>query len=185
MTLEPYEVRVKFEFRIGKTGEFIQVDMGFGDIVTPPAAEIQFPSILEMPCPNLKAYNRETVVAEKIEAMVSLGITNSRMKDFYDVYKLSMFDYDGKILKKTVQLTFERRKTAVPKQLPLAFTSDFSDDPIKQAQWSAFLRKSSLDSLTLKQVVEKIRTFIEPVFSAINKLKDYQYKWSGNGWSKL
>ena len=81
-------VRIKLEFRIGRTGEYMQIDIGFGDAVNPPAQEIDFPSILNMSSPRLRAYSYETVIAEKVEAMVSLGYANSRMKDFYDVYQL-------------------------------------------------------------------------------------------------
>ena len=179
-------VRIKFEFRIGRTGEFMQVDIGFGDAVNPPATEIQFPSILEMPSPNFRTYCRDTVVAEKVEAMVSLGYANSRMKDFYDVYTLSKeFDFDGETLKKSIHITFGKRKTGIPDEPPLALTSEFSDDPIKQTQWNAFLRKNGLESITLTQTVESIKTFLEPIFLAINKSNDYNSVWSPHkGWMK-
>lgn len=174
-------VRIIFEFRIGKTGEFMQVDIGFGDVVNPPATVIQFPSILEMPSTNIKAYCRDTVIAEKVETMVNLGYANSRMKDFYDVYKLSNeFDFDGKTLKESIQLTFNKRKTNIPNEPPLAFTKEFYDDSIKQTQWNAFLKKNSLEPIALTQVVEIIKTFIEPIFIAISKSDDYNSAWSPN-----
>lgn len=176
-------VRVKLKYRIGRTGEVMQVDIGFGDVVSPPATVIQFPSILEMPSPNFRAYCRDTVIAEKVEAMVSLGYANSRMKDFYDVYKLSKeFDFDGKTLKESIELTFDKRKTDIPNKSPLAFTREFFDDPIKQTQWNAFLKKNSLESITLTQVVEIIKIFIEPIFTAISNSDDYNSTWSPNRW---
>lgn len=177
-------IRIKLEFKIGRAGQFMQVDIGFGDSVSPPATEIQFPTILEMPSPNLKAYTRDTVVAEKVEAMISLGYANSRMKDFYDVYKLSKeFDFEGKTLKKSIQLTFKKRRTAIPNETPLAFTAEFSDDSIKQTQWNAFLRKNSLESIPLTQVIEGIKTFVEPIFLAISNSNDNNYIWSSRkGW---
>jgi len=177
-------IRIKLEFRIGRTGQSLQVDIGFGDSVNPDAMEIQFPSILEMPSPNLRAYCQETAISEKVEAMVKLGYVNSRMKDFYDVDKLSReFDFDEKILKDAIQSTFEKRKTSIPNEPPLSFTSEFSGDSVKQTQWNAFLRKNSLESIPFTQVVERIKAFIMPMFSAINESKDNDSKWSPNkGW---
>lgn len=171
-------IRIKVEFRIGRTGQYLQVDIGFGDSLNPPALEIQFPTILEMPSPHLKAYRRDTVIAEKVEAMVSLGYANSRMKDFYDIDKLSKeFEYDGEILKKAIQLTFERRKTEIPNEPPLSFTIEFSEDPVKQTQWNAFLRKNSLEPISFTQIVKRIELFIMPMFSAIKESKTYGLKW--------
>lgn len=180
-------VRIKLEFRIGRTGEFMQIDIGFGDAVSPPATEIEFPSILKMPSVNFRAYSRDTVIAEKVEAMVSLGYANSRMKDFYDVYTLSQkFYYDGTRLKNTMQSTFSRRKTEIPKTLPIAFTEEFSQDPLKQTQWNAFIKKNSLVAINLTQIVQGITVFINPIFIAIRGSKDYSLKWqSDRGWTKL
>jgi predicted nucleotidyltransferase component of viral defense system len=177
-------IRIKLEFKIGRAGQFMQVDIGFGDSVSPPATKIQFPTILEMPSPNLKAYTRDTVVAEKVEAMIILGYANSRMKDFYDVYKLSKeFDFEWNTLKKSIQLTFKKRRTAIPNELPLAFTEEFSGDSIKQTQWNAFLRKNSLVSISFPQAIEGIKTFVEPIFMAISNSNDNNYIWSSRkGW---
>lgn len=152
--------------------------------MNPPAMEIQFPTILEMPLPNLKAYCRETVISEKIEAMVSLGYANSRMKDFYDINKLSReFEFDGNVLKNAIQLTFERRKTDIPKEPPLSFTIEFSEDSIKQTQWNAFLRKNALEPISFSQIVERIASFIMPIFSAINQSSGHDFKWHPDkGW---
>lgn len=177
-------VRIKLEFRMGRTGEFMQIDIGFGDALSPPPTAINFPSILEMPSPPFRAYCRDTVVAEKVEAMVSLGYANSRMKDFYDIYRLSQeFNFDGKVLSKAIELTFARRKTTVPNEPPLAFTREFSDDSIKQSQWDAFLRKNSLESIIFTEAIERIKEFIEPMFLAINNLSNHKSVWSsGKGW---
>ena len=178
-------VRIKLEFRIGRTGQFMQIDIGFGDVVNPPASVIQFPCILKMPAPNFRAYRRETTVAEKIEAMVSLGFANSRMKDFYDVHKLAEeFDFDGKILKEAVRLTFKKRKTSIPYEPPLAFTKEFFEDSTKQAQWNAFINKNSLKPVSFSSVIGKIKIFIEPVFLAINNSSAYDSTWnSGGNWT--
>jgi predicted nucleotidyltransferase component of viral defense system len=161
-------VRIKLEFRIGRTGEFMQVDIGFGDAVNPPVTKIQFPSILEMPSAKLNAYSHETVVAEKVEAMVSLGYTNSRMKDFYDVHQLSQkYDFDEQLLTEAIRSTFKRRNANIPDDLPVAFTKDFYDDPAKIAQWTAFIRKNALEEAHLSDVVGVIRDFVTPIFRVI------------------
>jgi hypothetical protein len=177
-------IRIKLEFKIGRTGEFMQIDIGFGDAVTPPAAEIRFPSILDMPSATFRAYCQDTVIAEKLEAMVSLGYANSRMKDFYDVYTLStQFQYDGTRLKDAIQSTFARRNTAIPDTPPVAFSEEFSKDPLKQTQWNAFMKRNALGSADLAHVIEGIRTFIDPVFAAIKDSKGYPLKWLPNsGW---
>jgi predicted nucleotidyltransferase component of viral defense system len=177
-------IRIKLEFRIGRTGEFMQIDIGFGDAVTPPAAEIQFPSILDMPSAAFRAYCQDTVIAEKVEAMVSLGYANSRMKDFYDVYTLSArFQYDGTQLKNAIQSTFARRDTEIPGTLPVAFSEEFSNDPLKQTQWNAFMKRNALGSADLAHVIKGIRAFIVPVFAAIYDSKAYPLKWlPDSGW---
>jgi predicted nucleotidyltransferase component of viral defense system len=174
-------VRVNLEFRIGRTGEFMQIDIGFGDAVNPPAQEIIFPSILKMPNPKLKAYSYDTVIAEKVEAMVALGYVNSRMKDFYDVFQLSdKFEFDGQRLSNTIQQTFKRRGTDIPQGSPLAFTKEFSHDPLKQRQWNAFITKNSLDNISFTTVVDRIVVFIDPIFIALRTSRYFAFSWKSN-----
>ena len=161
-------VRIKVEFKIGRTGEFMQIDIGFGDAVNPPAQEINFPSILGMSSPKLRAYSHETVISEKVEAMVSLGYANSRMKDFYDVYQLfRKHEFDTQLITEAIRSTFERRGTEIPNELPLAFTNEFYDDSIKIRQWKAFLSKNALNEMELSDVVGVIKKYITPVFKSI------------------
>jgi hypothetical protein len=123
----------------------LQIDIGFGDVVTPAAEEIEFPTLLDLPASRVRAYPRESVVAEKFHAMVELGMQNSRMKDFHDVFVLSqMFEFSGASLSAALKATFGRRGTPLPSTVPLALTDEFSKDLMKQQQWSAFLRKSQL-----------------------------------------
>lgn len=113
-------VRIHGAAMLAKARIPIQIDIGFGDAVTPDPQLVDCPSLLGLPSATLRAYPRETVVAEKFEALVSLDIANSRMKDFYDIWVLSSsFDYDGKILSQAMQATFERRGTPFPVQIPL------------------------------------------------------------------
>ena len=174
-------VRIKLEFKIGRTGEYIQIDIGFGDAVNPPAKEITFPSILNMPAPKLMAYTYETVVAEKVEAMVTLGFTNSRMKDFYDVYQMSdQFVFDGNLLADTILKTFQKRGTTIPAELPVAFTKEFSEDNMKQTQWNAFINKNSLENLAFPIVVARIDAFIFPIFDALISSQTFSLSWKSD-----
>lgn len=143
---EEYEgVRLHLTALLGKARIVLQVDVGFGDRVVPGPEDIEFPALLDFPAPHLKSYTRETVVAEKFEAMVKLGMLNSRMKDFFDLWSLRQeFSFEGHILSKAIKTTFETRGTAVPTEVPLALTAEFYDDPQKNAQWKAFLNKSGL-----------------------------------------
>ncbi|MEO8182465.1 MAG: nucleotidyl transferase AbiEii/AbiGii toxin family protein [Deltaproteobacteria bacterium] len=125
----------------------LQVDVGFGDAITPDAIEVEFPAPLAFPAPRLRAYPRETVVAEKLEAMVKLGLANSRMKDFYDLVILArMFVFEGDLLVRAIRATFQRRDTPLPNGLPVALTSTFVGDALKNTQWSAFVRISDTPS---------------------------------------
>src|SRR5437764_457772 len=141
----------------------MQVDIGFGDVIVPPPTEIQYPALLNFPSPCLRAYPRETVVAEKLEALVKLGMANTRMKDFYDLWRLSQnFDFDGTLLTEAIKSTFERRGTEVPASTPLALTDEFSRDSQKARQWQAFLKKSGLeqDHATLQAVAADLVKFL-------------------------
>lgn len=183
---EEYQgVRVSFLALLGNARISLQVDVGFGDAVTPKPANIAFPTVLDFPAPKLKAYPKETVVAEKFEAMVKLGIANSRMKDFWDLHLMvSEFEFDGAILQEAIQATFARRQTAFPIKLPLALTDEFSNDKGKQTQWSAFLRKNRLeDSIALNEVIDLLRAFFLPLIEAGQKEKVIvqwkPVKWDG------
>lgn len=164
---EKYEaVRIRLEARLGKARIPIQVDIGFGDAVHPAPKEMDYPSVLGMPAPHLRAYRPETVIAEKLEAMVSLGMGNSRMKDFFDIWVLSRsFPFASSDLLEAVAATFERRGTARPSSAPVALTADFCENPEKRAQWTAFLNKNRLPPSTpnLSEVVSALRDFLLPV----------------------
>ncbi len=111
---------------------WFQLDIGFGDAVTPAPDEIEYPTLLDGRPPKLKAYPRYTVVAEKMEAMVKLGLANSRTKDFYDVWLLSrLFYFDGQILAQALKNTFDRRSTSLPVTVPTALSPAFSEDAQK------------------------------------------------------
>ena len=177
-------VRVTLVTRLGKARVPIQVDIGFGDAVTPKPVQADFPTLLDFPAPRLAMYPRETVVAEKFEAMVKLGLANSRMKDFYDIWALSReFDFDGGVLSAAIQATFKRRKTALTPTMPLALTLEFSSDPLKQTQWKAFVRRSRLKLATegLEQVVAEIKSFLETPVVAASQGERLKATWAKGG----
>jgi predicted nucleotidyltransferase component of viral defense system len=135
-------VRVRLAARLGKARIPLQVDVGFGDAVVPPPRRESFPTLLDHPAPRVLVYPPEAVVAEKLEAMISLGATNSRMKDFYDVYLLaSTMGFDGDALALAIRATFERRQTLLPAGEPSVLAAAFLADPARQTQWRAFLRR--------------------------------------------
>jgi hypothetical protein len=139
--------------------------VGFGDVVTPDGRTASFPTLLDLPAPTLRVYPPESVVAEKFEAMVSLGIANSRMKDFYDAaVLLEQFKFDDSVLASAVRATFERRRTPLPTSVPLALTDEFARDAHRQLQWTAFLRRSGLpQERELPEVVAALRHRLMPL----------------------
>ena len=136
-------VRLDFIAEIAGARLPMHVDVGYGDAITPEAAEIDYPSLLGQPAARLRAYPPETVVAEKFQAMVELGMLNSRMKDFFDLWAIGgAFAFGGEVLAKAIEATFERRGTAIPRELPVALTPEFA--AAKQDQWAAFLRRTEI-----------------------------------------
>ena len=177
-------VRVSFLGYLEKARIPMQLDIGFGDAVTPPAVETAFPTILDGPAAVLLTYPRETVVAEKFEAMVKLGIANTRMKDFHDLYSLSrLFSFEGQVLSEAIVRTFERRKTRLPSAPPIAFTAEFFEDESKQRQWTAFNGKNKLyiESVPLKTVVDSIEQFIMPLVRGVATEGRWSRSWQAGG----
>lgn len=159
----------------------LQIDIGFGDSIVPAPVSIDFPTLLELPSPKLKAYSHETVVAEKFHAMVHRGIANSRMKDFYDLWVLATKHKFNRLpLKDAISATFRQRATKLPVEPPLALTDEFAYDSVKLTQWIAFLRKSKLidpEKLSLVNVVRIIGALIMPLLSEGDGLGE-QTKWN-------
>lgn len=184
---EQYEgLRVKLNARLVTARIPVQVDVGFGDAITPGADELHYPALLEFPSATLQTYPRETVVAEKFQAMVMLGIANSRMKDFFDIWMLAKtFPFSGESLSAAIAATFERRKTTLPMAPPLALTTEFSEDRQKASQWKAFLRKSglSVSDATFADVSQVLSEFLMPPTQAAAYNADFSLTWSAaDGW---
>jgi hypothetical protein len=176
-------IRVKFRGVLQNVPLPMQIDVGFGDVVFPSPSVIEFPTILDHTAPKLRAYSRETVVAEKFEAMVKLGLLNSRMKDFYDIWLLSrQFGFDGPTLATAIEKTFRNRGTAITSQ-PTAFSLEFASDPSKGAQWQGFLRKSRLTDAPsdLATVVEALAAFLSLPAIAVSGGRPFTMAWSAPG----
>ena len=153
--------RVTLDATLGAARLRVQVDVGIGDAVVPPAAWLDYPSLLDLPRPRLRAYAAETVIAEKFHAIVVLGLRNSRMKDYFDLHALSRENaVNVSQVDAAVAATFERRKTPLPDAWPLGLSDAFAHDVAKLAQWKAFLGKNRLDSPSLEVVVVEIRRFL-------------------------
>jgi predicted nucleotidyltransferase component of viral defense system len=164
-------VRIKIDGRLGNIRQISQVDVGFGDIVTPAPIEMTYPTLLPLPEPIILAYSLETVIAEKFEAMISLAAQNSRMKDFYDVYRLlENSEINDAVLKTAIQNTFKQRETPTEPN-HVVFSPEFSDSPKRQQEWDAFLRKmgrfTEVEPLTFEKVMFVIRNHLEPIYTTL------------------
>ena len=156
-----------------------QVDIGFGDAVIPAAEEAELPSFLDLPAPRLKIYPVYTVIAEKFQAMVMLGLANSRMKDFYDIRVIEQtMSLDGSLLSQSVKATFERRKTVISTDPLYIFSGGFKQDGGKHTQWKAFLNKNNLKSESeFSEVVDDVQRLLEPVYQSIAEQRPFILQW--------
>jgi hypothetical protein len=162
----------------------LQIDVGFGDAVTPEAQPIVYPTLLDFQAPELLGYTPETAIAEKLHAMVALDMANTRLKDFYDVWALSgALGFDGPTLGAAIRATFERRQTALPESRPIALTPSFYAAPIKQAQWRAYLKKNRVaDPMPrFDDVAETIADFLMPLIAALNNHENAFGQWPPGG----
>ena len=177
-------IRIRFRGALDSARINMQVDIGFGDVVYPEPEESELPTMLDSPAPRLLCYSRESSIAEKFEAMVKLGVLNSRMKDFYDIWLLSrQFDFDGAKLAEAIRLTFERRGTALPTEIE-AFTEPFID--AKQIQWTTFWKRLQQNPVpvSFREVTTAVDGFLAPVVAAISSGKPSPTNWIASGpWS--
>lgn len=160
-------LRVNLRARLGTAACLVQWDIGFGDAVTPGPEDAELPTLLEdLPAPSLRIYPRETVFAEKLEAIVVLGMANSRMKDYFDLLSLAR---EGRLdpveLRNAVSATFERRNTPMPLSLPVGLTAEFVSDTAKQRQWRAFLDRGRLEAPALSEVVAELAGVVAPLLA--------------------
>ena len=179
-------VRIRFVGYLSNARVPMQIDVGFGDVVYPEAKMMVYPTLLDFPAPRLRMYPRETLIAEKFEAMVRLGEINSRMKDFFDIWMLSrQFEFSGQQLAKSISNTFVNRGTLVP-AAPMALTLAFAQAQRSQNLWGAFIRRSKLDMAptSFAAVVDELRWFLLPPATALAKQVEFQGHWVPPGpWS--
>ncbi|MBX7237317.1 MAG: nucleotidyl transferase AbiEii/AbiGii toxin family protein [Caldilineales bacterium] len=171
-------VRIRFNGALGKARTPMQIDIGFSDAITPSALRVRYPTLLDMPAPELQGYPPETVVAEKVEAMIVLDQINSRMKDFYDIWLIAQrFEFEGRLLQQAIQTTFHRRHTELPRGVPVALSDSFAMK--KQDLWRTFVIRYGLGSvapLDFGSVVEGLRAFLMPIINT----ESFSGHWSNS-----
>jgi len=176
-------VRVSFRGSLGNAKIFMQLDVGFGDVIFPRATSVKYPTLLDLPGPRLRGYTRESLIGEKFQAMVRLGSLNSRMKDFFDIWFLSRhFDFDGPRLSTAISKTFERRKTEVPSNLNDLF-EPLMRDPVKVTQWRTFAQRNRLQAAPEKlgDVLSLIGEFLDPVVQSFKEGIQFEATWQAPG----
>ena len=163
----------------------VQIDVAFGDAVTPKAEEVELNTLLDFPAPRVRIYPKETVVAEKFEAMVSIGLGNGRMKDFWDLnYLIKYLKFDGKLLQKAIRNTFATRQSKLPQELPVGLTDDFAASELKLSLWSGFIRRNNIKTETdFAEVIANLREFFTPLIKAETKKAEFDQNWlPQKGW---
>jgi len=172
--------RIELVAYLGRARLPLQIDVGFGDSLSPTPVHTTYPALLEFPPPTLRVYAKDTVVAEKLHAMVEHDLGNSRMKDFYDLWTLSrLFAFDGAILTQAIAATFGQRHTPIPMDTPTALTAGFADHPFKLTQWQAFLRRNRLDvaGASFAQVIAHLNRFLLPPLQSLATAQLFRLHW--------
>lgn len=181
-------VRLKIGGNLNSISFTTQVDVGYGHIVTPKALDAEFPTLLDRVPPRLKIYPKETIVAEKLEAVVVLGLRNSRLKDYYDLLYLSNnFSFEGEILAEAINNTFTRRETPFPKSTPIGMTEKYINyDPVRRKDWKKLFQQGTMDSRPkLSEAIASIREFLLPPLQAAATGSEFNQKWTKDGgWKK-
>lgn len=183
---EYHGVRVLFNANMHSAKIPMQLDIGFSDLIFPEPLVIAYPTILDFPAPKLKGYTPESVIAEKFEAMVKLGLVNSRMKDFFDIWILSQqLSFAGESLQNAIKMTFEKRQTLL-NALPDSINEIFYTDLIHQTRWTQFLKniQNEEKNIELPKIINELKEFLEPIVTAsinnqiFSKTWNYEKKWA-------
>lgn len=162
-------MRLKTVAYLEKTRIPITIDVGFGDALGDPDYTLDYGSLLDFPSASVRAYSPETVIAEKFQAVVALGVINGRMKDYYDLWALpKAVDLNLDDLQASIEKTFERRQTDVPKERPPGLSQAFATDPTKSAQWLAYSEATEIEGMSLAQVIDDIWRILEPICARIH-----------------
>jgi predicted nucleotidyltransferase component of viral defense system len=155
--------RLKTAAYLEKTRIPVTIDIGFGDAMADATQRLDYPTLLDLPAPNVRAYPPATVIAEKFQAMVALGLLNGRMKDYYDLWAIPRaLDIAADDLDAAITATFERRRTAIPTERPPGLSAEVVDDEVKQRQWRAYAASVELESVSLESIVEKVWELVGP-----------------------
>jgi predicted nucleotidyltransferase component of viral defense system len=177
-------INVSIVAMLNRTRVPVSIDIGFGDVIYPNRVMMDFPVLLDMDVPRIYAYSISSVIAEKFEAIVSLGYVNSRYKDFYDIYILSRsFNFDGEELYNSIKETFSNRGTSFDDIV--AFEHGFSDDKMRVARWGAFLKKRRLMmEMDFSDAMEGVRVFLEPIIEKLRTQEIFTGEWRNdeNSW---
>jgi len=177
-------LRAKLDAYLGRTQIRFQIDVGLGDTVFPPPQKLVIDGFLDLPVASVRAYTPYSSVAEKLEAIVTLGMANSRMKDYYDLMALpAALDFDGPTLVESVRRTFDRRSTVIPPGVPDGLTAAFGRKKVPVAQWRAFLRKSRISGVPkdFQTVVTEVARFLLPVVEAARDQGGSLGSWRAGG----
>jgi len=167
--------RIALAATLGAARLRVQVDVGIGDAVVPSATWLDYPSLLDLPRPRLRAYCAETVIAEKLHAIVALGSRNSRMKDYFDLQALAREgSLNASAVAEAIAATFERRKTPLPDTWPQGLSDEFASDATKRTQWRAFLEKNRLDAQPLDSVIQAVRLFVAEPLALARQIRGTQ-----------
>jgi predicted nucleotidyltransferase component of viral defense system len=174
-------LRVNIRGNLGTARLSVQIDVGTGDAVFPSPQLMDYPTLLDFPAPKLRAYPKEAAIAEKLDSIIERGLRNSRMKDYYDIWLLSTeFDFDGHTLVTAIRETIKRRSRKC-EIFPTGLTSEFVENTDKQKQWTAFINKQLVSSsLTLKDVVKTLQSFLTEPIEAIISNSDFSSTWVKN-----
>ena len=175
---EYHGVNVSIQGLLDRTCIPISIDIGFGDVVYPERVRLEFPVVLGDESPVIYAYSIASCVAEKFEAIVSLGEDNSRFKDFYDLYVLSQkYDFNGAELREAVKETFAHRKTTLDSIV--AFEPGFSEEPIRISRWNAFVKKKkAMLTVPLEEVIQTLQGFLSPIVESIEGESEFRLDWT-------
>ena len=180
-------VRVKFVGLLERSRIPMQIDIGFGDSIYPKPKMIEYPVILDFPKPKLKGYPAESIISEKFEAMIKLGLLNNRMKDFYDIWlMMRQFDFNGGRFIEALKRTFKQRKTPLPQHKPLFAEEIYDEKSDRQTLWKALLNKADIKHAPekLNTTAKAIEKFLIKPLNAINKGEKFNEKWKASGpWS--
>lgn len=174
---EYHGIRVKTNCFLGNARKVLQLDIGFGDVVVPRPQMMECPIVLDMKAPVIKVYSLESIISEKFQAMISLSVINSRMKDFYDIFTLlNTNSFDGRKLQEAVYETLQTRHTVIERE-NIIFTEEFMKDVNRIKMWKAFLRKINSANIEFDEVMRGIIIFLKPIYDVIVHEEEFFEFW--------